>query len=75
MPFVYPAKVVCGLQKDPKSTKLVRGFYGSAINVFNPGDKPARLFKELALTSPPEEEKPGKVFRIAAEHARTGPSI
>jgi hypothetical protein len=67
LPFVYPAKVVCGLQKDPKSTKLVRGFYGSAINVFNPGDKPTRLLKELALTSPPEEEKPGKVFRIAAE--------
>jgi hypothetical protein len=75
LPFVYPAKVVCGLQKDPKSTKLVRGFYGSAINVFNPGDKPAHLRKELALTSPPEEEKPGKVFRIAEEDLGSGEAL
>jgi hypothetical protein len=74
-PFVYPAKVVCGLQKDPKSTKLVRGFYGSAINVFNLGEKPARLLKELALTSPPEEEKPGKVFRIAEEELGSGQAL
>ena len=50
----------------------MRGFYGSAINVFNPGEKPARLFKELALTSPPEEEKPGKVFKIAQETLGSG---
>ena len=75
LPFVYPAKVVCGLQKDPKSTKLVRGFYGSAINIFNSSDTPARLFKQLALTSPPEEEKPGKVFRIAEEELRSGEAL
>ena len=75
LPFVYPAKVVCELQKDPKNTKLVRGFYGSAINVFNSTDTPARLFKQLALTSPPEEEKPGKVFNVAEEELPSGEAL
>jgi len=53
----------------------VRGFYGSAINIFNSGDTPVRLFKQLALTSPPEEEKPGKVFRIAEDELGSGEAL
>lgn len=75
LPYLYPAKVVCGLQPDPKEMKLVRGFYGSAINVYNIGDKPVRLTKELALTFPPEEESPGKVLKIAEEQLGSGEAL
>jgi hypothetical protein len=75
LPFLYPAKVVCGLQPDPKEMKLVRGFYGSAINIYNPGDEPVSLRKELALTFPPEEEGPGKVLKIAEEQLGSGEAL
>ena len=73
--FTYAAKVVCGIQPDPKLTKLVRGFYGSAINIFNPGEEPVSMRKQLALTSPPEEEKPGKVLKIAEEKLPGGEAL
>ena len=69
--FEYAAKLVCGLQKDPKGMRLVRGFYGTAVNVHNPGDEPVTFRKKLALTYPPEEQEPGKVIPIA-EH-KLGP--
>ena len=61
----YAAKMVCGLQKDPDSMQLVRGFYGTAINIHNPGEKPVVFTKKLALTFPPREQKPGKIIPIA----------
>jgi hypothetical protein len=61
----YAAKMVCGLQKDPDVMQLVRGFYGTAINIHNPGEKSVIFTKKLALTFPPREEKPGKIIRIA----------
>jgi hypothetical protein len=61
----YAAKMVCGLQKDPDGMQLVRGFYGTAINIHNPGERPVVFTKKLALTFPPREQKPGKIIPIA----------
>jgi hypothetical protein len=65
MRLEYVAKMICGLQRDPKNMQLVRGFYGTAINIRNPGKEPATLEKSLALTFPPKEEEPGKIVKIA----------
>lgn len=63
--YEYTAKIVCGLQKNPRSMQVVRGFYGTAINIHNPGRKPVAFAKKLALTYPPREEAPGKIVPIA----------
>jgi hypothetical protein len=63
--YEYAAKLICGLQKDPNVMRLVRGFYGSAINVHNPNDEPVVFRKKLALTFPPDEKRPGKIYPIA----------
>jgi len=65
--FSYAAKIVCGLQRDPKDMRLARGFYATTINIHNPGDDAAKFFKKLALSFPPEEQKPGKIFRISED--------
>ena len=65
--YEYVAKVVCGVQKDPKSMVLARGFYATTINIHNPGPKPVTFDKKLALTIPPGEQKPGKIIRIARD--------
>ena len=69
--FEYAAKLVCGLQRDPEGMRLVRGFYGTAVNIHNPSDEPVAFRKKLALTFPPEEQKPGKIIPIARD--RLGP--
>ena len=71
MAFEYAAKLVCGLQRDPRGMRLVRGFYGTAVNIHNPSDEPVAFRKKLALTFPPEEQKPGKIIPIARD--RLGP--
>ena len=65
--FQYAAKVVCGYQKDPKELRLTRGLYATTINIHNPGSEPVTFFKKLALSYPPEEQRPGKVMRIAED--------
>jgi hypothetical protein len=65
--FSYAAKIVCGLQRDPRDMRLARGFYATTINIHNPGDTDAKFFKKLALTFPPEEQRPGKVIRISQD--------
>lgn len=65
--FSYAAKIVCGLQKDPKDMRLARGFYATTINIHNPGDEAAKFFKKLALSFPPEEQRPGKILRISED--------
>ncbi|WP_299845008.1 hypothetical protein [uncultured Roseovarius sp.] len=62
---VYPAKVICGSATDDRSVNFALGRYATTVNVFNPGKKPARLSKALALAVPPGREKPGKVIPIA----------
>jgi hypothetical protein len=63
--FEYVAKIVCGAQEDPKDMRLARGFYATTINVHNPNTEVARFFKKLALSIPPGDQRPGKIFPIA----------
>jgi hypothetical protein len=62
--YEYAAKLVCGIQKDPEDTRLARGFYATAVNIHNPDEKEVKFFKKLALTFPPEEQRPGKILPI-----------
>jgi hypothetical protein len=66
-PFEYAAKILCGLQKDPKDMRLARGFYATAINIHNPHRTAVTFTKKLALTFPPEEQRPGKVLPIGKD--------
>jgi hypothetical protein len=68
--FEYAAKVICGLQKDPEGMRLVRGFYATAINIHNPGEDAVRFSKKLALTFPPEEQRPGEILPIGLDTLR-----
>lgn len=68
--FEYAAKIVCGIQKDPKDMRLARGFYATTINIHNPNREPVRFFKKLALTFPPKEQKPGKILPISTDTLR-----
>jgi hypothetical protein len=63
--FEYAAKIICGAQKDPANTRLARGFYATAVNVRNPNRDASEFDKKLALTFPPDEQKPGEVMQIA----------
>jgi CARDB len=63
----YAAKIVCGIQGEPKSLRLTRGLYATTVNIHNPNARTATLFKRLALTFPPAEERPGAIQRIARE--------
>jgi hypothetical protein len=65
--FEYAAKLVCGMQKDPEDMRLVRGFYGTAVNIHNPNDKAVAFRKKLALTFPPDKQAAGKVIPIARD--------
>lgn len=65
--FEYTAKLVCGLQKDPENMRLARGFYATAINIHNPQEENVSFSKKLALTFPPDEQKPGEVRPIAKD--------
>ena len=65
--FEYTAKVMCGPQRDPKDMRLARGFYATAVNIHNPHRAAATLTKKLALTFPPEEQRPGKVLPIGRD--------
>jgi hypothetical protein len=62
--FEYAAKLVCGVQKDPRDMRLARGFYATTINVHNPAEQGVALTKKLALTIPPGKQQPGKVLPI-----------
>jgi hypothetical protein len=65
--YEYAAKLVCGLQRDPKNMELAKGFYATAINIHNPNRENAVFRKKLALTHPPEKQAPGKVLEIAID--------
>ncbi len=65
--FEYAAKLVCGLHRDPRDRRLMRGAYATTINIHNPNDTEVEVFKKLALTFPPEEQKAGEVFDSIGE--------
>ena len=63
----YAAKIICGSQRDPENMRLARGFYATAINIHNPNDFNVKFFKKLALTFPPDEQKPGMILPIGTD--------
>lgn len=65
--YEYTAKLVCGKQNDPDVLRLMRGLYGTTVNIHNPNDQETYLFKKLALAFPPVEQKPGKIIPIAID--------
>jgi CARDB len=65
--FEYAAKFICGLQKDPEDPRLTRGFYATEINIHNPNETEVKFKKKLALTYPPEAQRPGKIYRISED--------
>lgn len=65
--YEYAAKVVCGKQKNPENLSVAGGLYATSINIHNPNDEKVYFFKKLALTYPPEEQKPGRVMPIAID--------
>lgn len=69
--YMYPAKFICGIQKESHDTRFARGFYATSVNVHNPNDAFATFSKKLALSIPPGAEKPGNIIPIAKE--RLGP--
>lgn len=69
--YMYPAKLICGIQKESHDTRFARGFYATSINVHNPNDALATYTKKLALSIPPGAEKPGAILPIAKEHLGT----
>lgn len=74
-PFEYAAKLVCGVQRDPKDTRLARGAYQTTVNIRNPGPDPVTLAKELALAHPPGGQRPGEVFPVAEDHLPAGRAL
>ena len=65
--YEYAAKLICGISKDPEDMRLARGLYATTINIHNPNHEKATFFKKLALTFPPEEQRPGKIFPISTD--------
>ena len=65
--YEYSAKLICGKQGNPADLRLAHGLYATAINIHNPNDEKIYFFKKLALTYPPEEQKPGRVIPIAVD--------
>lgn len=65
--YEYSAKLICGKQKTPVNISLADGFYATSINIHNPNDEKVYFFKKLALTYPPEEQKPGLVIPIGID--------
>jgi hypothetical protein len=66
--YVYAAKIICGVKKDAQDIRLVPGIYGTAINVLNTSQAGVSFRKTLALTYPPEGQRPGKVIPLG-EHS------
>ena len=65
--FEYAAKLVCGLHRDPRDRRLMRGAYATTINIHNPNDFKVEFRKKLALTFPPQEQRGGEVFDSIGE--------
>ncbi len=65
--FEYAAKVVCGEQKSSNNLRLARGLYATTINIHNPNDSTAIFYKKLALTYPPEVQRPGEIIPLGVD--------
>jgi hypothetical protein len=56
--YEYVGKLVCGPQPDSLSVGAVRGFYGTIVNIRNPGPASASIRKQVLWTMPPGNETP-----------------
>lgn len=65
--FQYAAKIVCGFWEEPEKGPVVRGAYGTAVNIANIGPETIKFAKELALSIPPGGQKPGERARIGED--------
>jgi len=66
-PYEYAAKIVCGTQLDADDLRLAPGLYATTINIHAPRGG-TELYKKLALTIPPKDQRPGKIYPMA-QHA------
>jgi uncharacterized repeat protein (TIGR01451 family) len=65
--YEYAAKLICGKQKESENMSLVKGFYATSINIHNPNDEKVYLFKKVALTHPPVDQKPGAITPLGID--------
>lgn len=65
--YEYAAKYLCGSQDNPEDPRLVPGTYRTTVNVHNPNDERVTFFKKIALTYPPEKQRPGRVVPIGLD--------
>ena len=73
--YEYAAKIICGMQREPKDMRLAKGFYATAINIHNPNRAEALIRKKLALTYPPGEQAPGKVVPYGRDKLGYGQAL
>jgi hypothetical protein len=73
--YSYWAKLVCGIQKDPRDLRLAVGAYATTINIGNLGEAPVELTKSLALAIPPGSQEPGQVAEIATDKLPAGAAL
>jgi hypothetical protein len=73
--YEYTPKLVCGIQKDPRNMGLAKGFYGTTINIHNPGLSKVGFAKKLALTFPPGNQNSGQVLPIAADELESNHAL
>ncbi len=68
--FEYAAKIICGTIKKSDNARLARGTYATTINIHNPNDTSVVFLKKLALTFPPEEQRPGRIDTIGIDNLK-----
>lgn len=73
--YDYSAKIICGLQPERQGMRLTQGFYGTTINIRNPGDRLAEFLKSLALSFPPAEQAPGDRRLLALDALPAGRAL
>lgn len=73
--FEYAAKLVCGVQNDPKDRRVAKGFYATAINVHNPNPTDIKLVKELVLAFPPGGQRAGATMRLGVDSLAPGQAL
>jgi hypothetical protein len=62
--FRYAAKFVCGRQDDRSDKRLEPGTYSTTVNILNPGEKDIRIFKQVAVTYPPDPQEQGETYDL-----------
>jgi hypothetical protein len=65
--YEYSAKVVCGEEAPDEVARRAPGRYATTVNIHNPGPRPVRFFKKLALTYPPGDQRAGEVLPLGED--------